>query len=66
MCNKKTLSHYLLMDVHFILHSLQYVIFSDVEKVMPGYLEATRDWFRIYKFPTGKPMNEFAFNGNFL
>jgi len=36
---------------------------GDVEKVMPGYLEATRDWFRIYKFPTGKPMNEFAFNG---
>ena len=39
-------------------------VVSDVEKVMPGYLEATRDWFRIYKFPTGKPMNEFAFNGN--
>jgi len=36
---------------------------GDVEKVMPGYLEATRDWFRIYKFPTGKPMNEFAFDG---
>ena len=39
---------------------------SDVEKVMKGYLEATRDWFRIYKFPTGKPMNEFAFDGKIL
>lgn len=36
---------------------------ADVEKLMPGLLQATRDWFRIYKFPTGKPMNEFAFNG---
>ena len=32
---------------------------------MPGMLEATRDWFRIYKFPTGKPMNEFAYNGEY-
>jgi len=36
---------------------------GDVEKAMPGYLEATRDWFRIYKFPTGKPMNDFAYDG---
>jgi len=38
---------------------------GDVEKLMPGILQATRDWFRIYKVPTGKPMNEFAFNGEF-
>jgi len=36
---------------------------SDVRKLMPGILEATRDWFRIYKVPTGKPMNEFGFDG---
>jgi inorganic pyrophosphatase len=38
---------------------------EDVEKHMPGYLRATRDWFRRYKMPTGKPPNEFAFNGEF-
>ena len=36
---------------------------GDVEAKMPGILEATRDWFRIYKVPTGKPMNEFAYKG---
>jgi len=36
---------------------------GDVEAKMPGILEATRDWFRIYKVPTGKPMNDFAYKG---
>jgi nucleosome-remodeling factor subunit len=36
---------------------------EDVEKVMPGYLRATVEWFRIYKIPDGKPENQFAFNG---
>eukprot|EP00116_Pleurobrachia_bachei_P008807 sb/3469069/ len=36
---------------------------EDVQAKMPGILEATRDWFRIYKVPTGKPMNEFAYKG---
>jgi inorganic pyrophosphatase len=35
----------------------------DVEKHMPGFLAMTRDWFRIYKMPTGKPANQFAFDG---
>ena len=26
-------------------------------------LQATYEWFRIYKIPTGKPPNEFAFHG---
>jgi len=26
-------------------------------------LQATNEWFRIYKIPTGKPENQFAFNG---
>ena len=39
---------------------------NDVEAVLPGLLEATRDWFKIYKIPTGKPANEFAANGKFF
>ncbi|XP_051472815.1 inorganic pyrophosphatase 2, mitochondrial isoform X2 [Apus apus] len=38
---------------------------DDVKKHKPGYLEATVDWFRIYKVPDGKPENQFAFNGEF-
>ncbi|ODN00774.1 Inorganic pyrophosphatase [Orchesella cincta] len=36
---------------------------NDIEKLMPGYLRATVEWFRIYKIPDGKPENQFAFNG---
>lgn len=36
---------------------------EDVEKEMPGFLAATREWFRIYKMPDGKPENKFAFDG---
>jgi hypothetical protein len=28
-------------------------------------LQATHEWFRFYKVPTGKPENEFAFNGQY-
>lgn len=35
----------------------------DVEKLMPGFLKATVEWFKIYKIPDGKPLNEFAFEG---
>jgi len=38
---------------------------EDVHNHMPGFLDATRDWFRIYKMPDGKPENKFAFNGEF-
>ncbi|CAF0989379.1 unnamed protein product [Brachionus calyciflorus] len=38
---------------------------NDVEAHCPGLLEATRDWFKIYKIPTGKPANNFAENGKF-
>ncbi|XP_015284694.1 PREDICTED: inorganic pyrophosphatase 2, mitochondrial [Gekko japonicus] len=38
---------------------------DDVRKLKPGYLEATVDWFRVYKVPDGKPENRFAFNGKF-
>lgn len=37
----------------------------DVYHVLPGLLEDTRQWFKNYKKPTGKPENKFAFNGEF-
>jgi inorganic pyrophosphatase len=36
---------------------------ADVEKHLPGFIDATREWFRDYKKPDGKPANEFAFDG---
>jgi len=38
---------------------------EDVEKKMPGFLNDTREWFRIYKMPDGKPENKFAFDGEY-
>ncbi|XP_063619617.1 uncharacterized protein LOC134792278 [Cydia splendana] len=35
---------------------------GDVEKVFPGLLKATVEWFRLYKVPDGKPQNQFAFD----
>jgi len=35
---------------------------GDVEKHLPGLLDATRRWFKYYKVPTGKPPNKFALN----
>jgi len=26
-------------------------------------MQATKEWFRVYKMPTGKPPNKFAFDG---
>ena len=36
---------------------------SDVERLNPGLIKATHEWFKIYKIPDGKPANSFAFNG---
>jgi len=36
---------------------------NDIEILMPGYLRATVEWFRIYKIPDAKGENRFAFNG---
>lgn len=38
---------------------------EDIEREKPGYLDATRNWFRKYKLPDGKPENSFAFNGKY-
>ncbi|ORX97832.1 inorganic pyrophosphatase [Basidiobolus meristosporus CBS 931.73] len=36
---------------------------EDVKEHFPGLIESTREWFRIYKMPDGKPENQFAFDG---
>eukprot|EP01089_Gocevia_fonbrunei_P006901 TRINITY_DN17913_c0_g1_i1.p1 TRINITY_DN17913_c0_g1~~TRINITY_DN17913_c0_g1_i1.p1 ORF type:complete len:193 (+),score=55.67 TRINITY_DN17913_c0_g1_i1:321-899(+) len=38
---------------------------EDVEKVKPGYLQETMEWFRDYKTVVGKPQNTFGFGGQF-
>lgn len=38
---------------------------QDVEDHMPGLLSATKEWFKNYKIPAGKPANEFAFGGQY-
>jgi len=38
---------------------------GDVERLMPGFLTARREWFRLYKVPSGGVKNEFGFEGNF-
>uniref|UniRef100_A0A672PDV5 inorganic diphosphatase n=1 Tax=Sinocyclocheilus grahami TaxID=75366 RepID=A0A672PDV5_SINGR len=38
---------------------------EDVRRLKPGFLQATLDWFRMYKVPDGKPENQFAFDGEF-
>lgn len=36
---------------------------ADIEKYKPGLIDATREWFKKYKMPDGKPENQFAFEG---
>ncbi|XP_046380323.2 inorganic pyrophosphatase-like [Haliotis rufescens] len=36
---------------------------GDVEEKMPGFLKATYEWFKYYKVPDGKPVNQFAWDG---
>ncbi len=38
---------------------------EDVEVYYPGLLDATRDWFRHYKIPDGKDVNEIGLQGQF-
>lgn len=39
---------------------------GDVEKHLPGTLNAIREWFRTYKIPDGKPPNVFGLNERFM
>lgn len=34
---------------------------ADVEAKLPGVVSGIREWFRWYKTPDGKPVNEFGF-----
>lgn len=36
---------------------------ADVEKVMPGKIDAVREWFRMYKTAEGKGENEYGYGG---
>jgi inorganic pyrophosphatase len=36
---------------------------NDIERECPGVVSGVREWFRWYKTPTGKPLNQFGFNG---
>lgn len=36
---------------------------EDIERLMPGLIENSVRWFKVYKVPDGKPLNEFAFGG---
>ncbi|XP_072137992.1 inorganic pyrophosphatase-like isoform X4 [Mobula birostris] len=38
---------------------------DDVRRYKPGYLEATVNWFKLYKVPDGKPENQLGFSGEF-
>lgn len=51
-----------MIDVHDPLAEKLHDV-EDVEKHLPGLLDATRDWFRIYKVPDGRPANGYAFGG---
>lgn len=46
-----------------IIDGIQTIDIHDVEKYLPGLIDATRHWFKIYKMPDGKPANKFAFKG---
>lgn len=37
----------------------------DVDQHFPGLLDATRDWFRLYKVPDGKKPNGIGLNEEF-
>mmetsp|Transcript_1945 Transcript_1945/g.2983 ORF Transcript_1945/g.2983 Transcript_1945/m.2983 type:complete len:301 (-) Transcript_1945:142-1044(-) len=39
---------------------------DDVERELPGTLNAIREWFRTYKIPDGKPPNRFGLNEKFM
>lgn len=42
------------------LHSIE-----DVERTQPGLLARLREWLRVYKVADGKPVNTFAFDGEY-
>ena len=39
---------------------------DDVDREMPGMLDAIREWYRTYKIPDGKPPNTFGLGERFM
>lgn len=39
---------------------------DDVERELPGQLDAIREWYRTYKIPDGKPPNVFGLDEKFM
>jgi len=39
---------------------------EDVERLKPGLLNKLVEWFKVYKVPDGKPVNDFAFDGKVM
>lgn len=39
---------------------------QDVRNLLPGSLDAVREWFRTYKIPDGKPPNVFGLDEKFM
>ena len=39
---------------------------EDVERELPGQLDAIREWYRTYKIPDGKPPNVFGLDEKFM
>lgn len=54
----------IVIDVHDPM-AAQMQDIQDVDRLMPGYLGATREWFRLYKVPDGMPENQFGFKGEY-
>ncbi|ORZ03787.1 inorganic pyrophosphatase [Syncephalastrum racemosum] len=38
---------------------------QDVDRLMPGYLDAIRHWYEVYKVPDGEDRNRFGFEGKY-
>jgi inorganic pyrophosphatase len=55
----------LVIDVHDPLAGKVNDI-GDVDRYFPGLLDASRDWWRVYRVPDGKGGNEFGFEGRWL
>lgn len=53
------------LEVSAALRLYSYTMSCPTESIFNKHLpsQATVNWFKIYKMPTGKPPNDFAFNG---
>ena len=57
--------HLLIKCDYLLAWFVLFLDLDDINKHMPGYLDDTRNWFRIYKVADGKPFNNFAFDGQY-